>query len=282
MMAMGSNGSTRRRAKRSLGQNFLVNPGVRDKILGALTARADDWVVEVGSGTGMLTSPLTGRFARVVAVELDQQLATELPGRVARPEVLEVHIQDGARVDYRDLAERAGRPVHVVGNLPFGAASAILRHALDQEEAIQQLILMFQREVARRLTATPATSAYGLLSVVSQQRAEIQRLFDVAPGSFRPRPRVWASVLQLRPRRPPGLPACCLASHDQLVRAAFSTRRKTLQNSLKTAPWSGAVLQDALSQVGVAPGDRAQQVTVVQYAELARFLCHRTGRCDDA
>lgn len=279
MMADRPKGVSVHRAKRSLGQNFLVNSGVRDKILVALAAGSDDWIVEVGPGTGMLTSPLTRLSARVVAVELDQGLALALPERVECPEKLEVVVQDGTAVDYHHLAARASRPVRVVGNLPFGAASAILRRALDQPGAIQELILMFQREVAHRLVARPATRSYGALSVVSQQRAGFRRLFDVAPGSFRPKPRVWASVVRIVPLGEAGLSPCCLACHDKLVRAAFGMRRKTLQNCLKKAPWPWSLLLRALELAVVDPGFRAQQVSVSQYAVMAEFLCQQSGCC---
>jgi 16S rRNA (adenine1518-N6/adenine1519-N6)-dimethyltransferase len=270
------------RAKRSLGQNFLINTGVRDKIISALDPSPRDWVVELGPGPGALTSPLSERCAHLVAVELDGDLAEQLPQRTARPEVLEILRVDGARLDYTELADRAGQQLLVVGNLPFNAASAMLRRALDDRAHLARLVLMFQREVAFRLTASPRSRTYGLLTVVTQQRATVERLFDVSPGSFRPAPRVSASVLRLIPRRD-ALPECCLLAQDRFAKAAFSLRRKTLRNGLKArAPWPWSLCAEALEQVGISPDQRAEEISVSEFAQLGRWICGHSGSCEAA
>lgn len=267
------------RAKRSLGQNFLINPGVRDKIIAALGTTPSHWAVEIGPGPGALTGPLTKQCAHVVAVELDRALAEALPAAVDRPEVLEVRLEDGARLDYAALARAAGRPLLLVGNLPFNAAVAILRHALDQGVSLERLVFMFQREVAIRLCAGPGSRDYGLLSVVTQQRARVSKLFDVSPGSFRPVPRVAASVVRFEPER--ALGACCLEVHDRLVRAAFSQRRKTLKNSLRSrAPWPWSLVESMVHEAGIPEDCRAETVSVARWAALATRLCQALGRCD--
>ena len=267
------------RAKRSLGQNFLINSGVRDKIIAALGPTQDHWVVEIGPGPGALTGPLTELAGHVVAVELDRDLAEALPASVGRPEVLEVRIADGAQLDYAPLALAAGRPLLLVGNLPFNAAAAILRRALDQGSLFERLVLMFQREVAVRLCAEPGSRDFGLLSVVTQQRSRVSKLFDVSPGSFRPAPRVAASVVLIEPA--PTLDPCCLTVHDQLLRAAFAQRRKTLRNSLRArAPWPWPMLEPLLQEVGISADHRAETVPVAQWAALAQRLCSALGRCD--
>jgi 16S rRNA (adenine1518-N6/adenine1519-N6)-dimethyltransferase len=267
------------RARRSLGQNFLVNEGVKEKIVAALEIAPEDWVVEIGPGPGALTSRLVARAARVIAVELDPDLAAALPARVTAPERLEVVRADAAGLDWADLAARAGRPVRGIGNLPFNAAAPILRQALDAGGAVARLVLMFQREVALRLVASPGTKAYGLLSVVTQQRAEVRRLFDVAPGSFVPRPNVLATVVRLNPRSGPGsLPRCCLEAHDRIVRAAFGKRRKTLRNSLVAdAPWPTDRVRELLARCGLDEGLRSEQVPVTAFAALGRALCSVHG-----
>jgi 16S rRNA (adenine1518-N6/adenine1519-N6)-dimethyltransferase len=266
------------RAKRSLGQNFLINPGVRDKIITALGATSADWVVEIGPGPGALTAPLTGRCAHVVAVEMDRDLAAALPRKVDRPEVLEVVVADGAGLDYGALALKAGGPLLVVGNLPFNAAVAILRQALDQGSHLERLVFMFQREVAIRLCSGPGSRDYGLLSVVSQQRARVTKLFDVSPGSFHPVPKVAASVVRFEPDVL--LDPCCLAVHDAVVSAAFSQRRKTLRNSLRSrAPWPWELLEPMLQEVGIPSNHRAETVAVMQWASLAKRICGALGRC---
>lgn len=262
------------RARRELGQCFLTNQGVRDKILAALDPSPTDWVVEIGPGPGVLTSPLTERAFQVVAVELDSRLAKELGGRVARPDRLEVVRLDAAEFDYKGLAERAGSPLLVVGNLPFNAAAPILRHALTFGASIERLVLMFQREVTQRLVATPGRGSYGLLSVVTQQRAQVTKLFDVAPGSFLPRPKVSAGVLLVTPRQDP-LPPCCLLAHDLLLRNAFAHRRKTLRNNLRVSPWPWEQVAGWLEAEGIRPEQRAEEVSVLTWARLAARACGR-------
>jgi len=257
----------------------LINPGVRDKIIAALGATRSHWVVEIGPGPGALTGPLTEQCAHVVAVELDRELAEALPTVVPRPEVLEVLLTDGARLDYAPLALAAGRPLLLVGNLPFNAAAAILRRALDQGSLFERLVLMFQREVAVRLCAGPGSRDYGLLSVVTQQRARVNKLFDVSPGSFRPAPRVAASVVRFEPA--PALSPCCLTVHDLVLRAAFAQRRKTLRNSLRAgAQWPWETLEPILQEVGIPLEKRAETVPVAQWAALAQGICRALGRCE--
>ncbi len=269
------------RARRSLGQNFLINPGVRDKIIAALQVQPADWVVELGPGPGVLSAPLSERCAHLVAVELDPRLAADLPEVVPHPERLEVTLQDGAKLDYRALAARAGALLRVVGNLPFNAATAMLHNALGQADAIERLVLMFQREVGQRLVAAPGTKAYGSLTVATAARATGQRLFDVSPGSFHPAPKVAAMVLQFSPRRP-GLPPCCLAQLDRFLRQVFAHRRKTLRNGLRRAPWPWELSQQVLQAEGVRPEQRAQEVPPAAYERMARALCDALGTHDPA
>lgn len=260
------------RARKELGQCFLVNTGVRDKILAALHPSSEDWVVEIGPGPGILTAPLTALAGRVVAVELDPRLAAELPSRVTRPEVLEVQQMDAALLDYRELASRAGRRLLVVGNLPFNAAAPILRAALVQAPLLGHLVLMFQKEVAARLAASPGQSAYGLLSVVTQQRARVERLFDVAPGSFHPAPKVSAGVVRLTPLAAQ-LSPCCLEAHDRLARSCFAHRRKTLRNNLKGGPWPWVEVAQWLADEEIREDQRAEELEVGTYLKLARRAC---------
>lgn len=251
---------------------------MRDKIIDALGVGPKRWVVEIGPGPGALTGPLTERCARVVAVELDRDLAAALPEVVPRPKRLEVRLMDGAGLDYAEIARAAGQPLLVVGNLPFNAAAPILRRALEQGSLLERLVLMFQREVAIRLCAAPGTKDYGLLSVVTQQRARVKRLFDVAPGSFRPVPRVAASVVRLEPTQVLG--DCCLKVHDTLVSAAFAQRRKTLKNSLRArAPWDWDLIRNQLEEADIPDGYRAEAVGVAQWAEVSKALCRALGSC---
>jgi len=249
---------------------------VRDKILAALESADTDWIVELGPGPGVLTAPLSERCAHLVAVELDEQLAARLPQVVPQPARLEVRCEDGAHLDYHEIAQRARQRLRVVGNLPFNASTAMLGRALAFREDLERLVLMFQREVGARLVAREGSRRYGRLTVVTAARARVRRLFEVAPGSFAPAPKVAATVLGLDPRRD-ALADCCLDQLDGLASRVFAHRRKTLRNGLRGAPWPWSLSEALLDAEGLEARQRAEQVSVASFERLARALCEARG-----
>lgn len=260
------------RPKRSLGQNFLVDPNLQRKIVESLELRPGDTVVEIGPGQGALTRHLAGQTERLVAIELDDRLAESLTRRYRdRPEVDIVHA-DVLTWDPRDALGDA--TTKVVGNIPYNITSPILFRVMEWRPAPERLVIMVQKEVADRLRAAPGEKAYGALTVGIRAVADVQKLFDVGRQAFRPVPNVDSSVVLLRPRggEEGSVTPETLRS---LTRAAFGMRRKQLQKILRTAPGYGLDPERAeavLEEVGVRPVDRPEVVDPDTFVELARAL----------
>jgi len=254
-------------ARRSLGQNFLLDLNLTRRIARAAGPLDRVTVIEIGPGPGGLTRALLAEGARrVVAIERDrrclaalEELAAAYPGRI---ELIE---GDALALDPVALAPR---PRRIVANLPYNIATALLLRWLEQIGDYDSLTLMFQREVALRLTAVPRSRSYGRLSVLVQWLTEPKILFDVAPSAFVPPPKVTSSVVSLSPRSSPLAPAD-KASLERVTAAAFGQRRKMLRSSLKTL---GVAPEPLLAVAGVAPTARAEELSVMEFCALARAL----------
>jgi 16S rRNA (adenine1518-N6/adenine1519-N6)-dimethyltransferase len=262
-------------AKKSWGQNFLRDRAVLARIASATQSGADDVVVEIGAGLGALTRALADLQpppARVVAIERDPDMVRVLEAEVAGPAV-EVRAADAASFDFVAEAGRAGRPLIVVGNLPYQIASALVLAILQagRAGAVARAIVMVQREMAKRITAPPGSRVYGRLTVAVAQYAEARILFDVKPGSFHPAPAVMSSILRLTPRPSPLAPVRDAAVFEDVVKHAFATRRKMLRNALAGA-FGDERSAAALAAAGLAGTERAEELSVQQFAGLADAL----------
>jgi 16S rRNA (adenine1518-N6/adenine1519-N6)-dimethyltransferase len=260
------------RAKKSWGQNFLVARGVHQRIVAAAGATADDVVVEIGAGLGTLTAALATAEPpprRVIAVERDPDMLTVLRGELGAVANIEIAAADAATFDLESVARAAGRPVIVVGNLPYQISSALLlRLARAGARALARAVVMVQREMAQRVAAPAGNKIYGRFSVAMQQRAAVRILFHVSPGAFHPPPQVTSSVLELLPRASMLAPVRDEILFDEVVKEAFGTRRKMLRRAL--APAFGAeVAEAALHQAGIDGTLRAEALTIAQLARLA-------------
>jgi 16S rRNA (adenine1518-N6/adenine1519-N6)-dimethyltransferase len=257
--------------KRRFGQHFLKDTAVADRILACLRPLPGDSFLEIGAGTGALSRRLASQVSDLVALEVDrdcleplrQVLAPFPSARVVRADILEV--------DLGELVSpyvASGRRVRVAGNLPYNIATAIIERLLGSHLPFKDFGFLVQLEVAQRITARPGTRAYGYFSVLCQHSAEVRMGLTVAPGSFRPRPKVTSAVVSLVPRALASQDRCELAL--QLVaKAAFSHRRKTIANSLDHAPGLAVRVQQLLSDAGVDPGRRAEELSVAEYERLA-------------
>lgn len=253
-------------ADKRLGQHFLVDPAILNRIARAAAPLDAGTVVEIGPGPGGLTKALLDAGAgRVVAVERDPRWVEALQPLVAgaggRLEVVE---GDALRLDLDRLVPEG--PVRIVANLPYNVATPLLLRWLEGAERIAVMVLMFQREVARRLTALPGSGAYGRLAVQAQWRCEVETLFDLPPGAFRPPPRVSSSVVRLRPRPRPLHPASPGALAAVLA-AGFGQRRKMLRSSLAA---SGVDPTALLAAAGIDPTLRAESLSIEAWCRLAR------------
>jgi len=216
------------------GQNFLTDPRIINRIVEAIDPRADETIIEIGPGKGALTAPLLERAGSLVAIEFDQNLIPLLSDKFNGHPNFNLIQNDALVANFCD-AIRPATQARVVANLPYNVATAILQRLIEQRQCLTELVVMLQREVVDRITAPPGTSERGYLSVFVQAYCEVENLFDVAPGSFRPAPKVWSSVIRLTFRSDlAGMPDEKL--FWQVVSAGFAQRRKTMLNNLRNAP----------------------------------------------
>lgn len=247
--------------RRSLGQNFVVDPNTVRKIARLAGVGPGDHVLEIGAGLGCLTLALAETGAEVVAVEVDSGLVPllrEVVGAASNVEVLHV---DARRLDWDDLARRASEWC-LVANLPYNVATPLVADILDEHPIVTRMLVMVQREVAERLCAGVGDDAYGAVSVKVAYWAEARIVADVAPTVFLPEPRVTSALVDIR-RRPTPTVAADPESLFALVRAGFATRRKTLRRAL-----AGRVAPEAFDIAGVRPESRAEELDLAAWARL--------------
>jgi len=251
-------------ARKRFGQNFLHDPQVIAHIVEAIDPQPDEALVEIGPGRGALTEPLLERCAALDAIEIDRDLAAELRGRLASRGLM-LHEADALKFDFAALATSRGRRLRVIGNLPYNVSTPLLFHLLEARASIADLHIMLQREVIERICASPGSGDYGRLTVMLAPWVIAEHLFDVGPGAFRPVPQVWSAVARLRIRQTPEFAVD--ARYARVVSAAFSQRRKTLRNALRS-------LLDAEKIVacGIDPGARPETLSPTQFAALAAVV----------
>ncbi len=254
------------RPRKSLGQHFLRDSRIPAKIVGAMDPRADDVVLEIGPGEGALTACLAESKCRLILVDIDSRVTDAMHARFgSRVEILQ---QDILTVDPSHVAADHGvERIRVVGNIPYYITSPILFHFLDRRSAVRDLILMVQKEVARRIVSGPGSKEYGIVSVIVQMFAEVEALFDVQPGSFYPRPKVTSTVVRIRMLPRPRFNVTDESTFRKIVRTAFGKRRKTLKNSLRDL--RGVDLS------GIDAGtlsSRPEELTVEEFARLSNTL----------
>lgn len=255
-----------RRPRRSLGQHFLADPGVANRIVAAADLTDSDLVLEIGPGSGVLTRRLLRRAGRVIAIELDDHLAASLPGRLHNPPNLQVVPGDARRVDLAGLAGPAA-PYKVVANLPYYAAAPIIRRFLESDSPPSSLVVMVQREVAAAMTAPPG--AMSLLSVATQFYAAPSVVAQVPPRSFRPPPKVSSTVVKLALRPTPAAAVADAAAFFALVRSGFSAPRKQLRNSLLLGTGlCPAALAATLAAAGIDGQRRPATLAIAEWAAL--------------
>ena len=246
-------------ARKRFGQHFLVDDAVIDGIVRAIDPRPGQALVEIGPGLGALTQPVLGRCGALTVIELDRDLAARLRQRAA----LTVVESDVLKVDFAALsAQMGGRPLRVIGNLPYNISTPILFHLLDCTAQVQDQHFMLQKEVVERMAAAPGSKAYGRLSVMLQWRYRIEDVLDVPPEAFDPPPRVDSAVVRMVP-----LPADASVDAQrlsELVAVAFSQRRKLLRHTL------GRWIESQGLAVAFDLQRRAEEVPVSEYLALAR------------
>jgi 16S rRNA (adenine1518-N6/adenine1519-N6)-dimethyltransferase len=258
-------------AKPKLGQNFLNDAQAVQRIAASLGDLRGRTVVEIGPGAGAITGALAARAAHLIAVELDAGLAAHLQGQFT-PDRVTVLTQDVLNFDFAAASAAAGQQLVVVGNLPYGITSQILLKLATSHAVLDRAVLMVQREVAARITATPGSRDYGLLSVTVQMYGPVESLFTLPPASFSPPPDVHSTVFRWR-----FAPRFTELAVDEsaflpFVRKVFAQKRKTLANNLRAAGFSAAATSAALDRARIDSRARAEALPIEDLASLWRVL----------
>jgi 16S rRNA (adenine1518-N6/adenine1519-N6)-dimethyltransferase len=260
------------RPRKSRGQNFLVQPAIADRIVGAAAIAPGDEVVEIGPGLGILSDKiLRAGVRRLWLVELDARLAERLRSAFAGHPAVRVVCRDFLAVELGQLVEHP--PVKVIGNLPFNAAAAILRRLDEMRGVVGRMVLMFQREVAERIRARPGERAYSALSVFTALYWETREHFRVAAGNFNPVPHVDAEVIVFAPHERATFAPAGEAAILETIRAAFSAPRKTIRNALAGALGAAPdAVVGALGRAGIDHAARPATLPVEDFLRLASAL----------
>ena len=255
-------------AKKSFGQNFLVDQNYISKIITALNPQEDETIIEIGAGRGALTQKLIESGANIIAVELERNMISVLRERFGNQSNFKLIEADALKVDFSLLStQHSALSTKLVANLPFNISTAILQKLIEQRDCFSEMILMFQREVVERITAQVGNSERGFLSVMVQAYLETEKLFDVPPVAFLPAPKVWSAVVRLTAK-----PNSAIADERlfrEIVSAAFMQKRKTIFNNLKNAaPHLREKFGDPhqlLENCRIAPNRRAETLTIEEW-----------------
>ena len=264
------------RAKKRYGQHFLRHSSIAERLVRLVGVAPEDVVLEIGAGLGALTVPLARSARKVFAVERDPDLAgllnTELlAAGAAEVVILQRNILD---VDISKIAGSEGQPLVVVGNLPYNISSQILIRLVTERNAISRAGLMFQKELADRICAGPGGKIYGRLSVLIQYCAQIEKILQVKAVDFFPKPKVDSTVLKLTFLQTPEYIAGDEAFFFNVVRAAFSQRRKMLKNALSGSflKAGDTLVRNALANADIDPSRRAETLSVQEFVRLSDHL----------
>lgn len=266
-------------AKKSLGQNFLVDGRIAERIVRAISVGAGETIVEIGPGRGALTTRLVESGARVIGIELDRELVPFLEDRFATSSNFKVVEGDVLEADICSLIAPAHK-ARIAGSLPYYISTAVIQHFIGQRECIEDLTLMLQREVVDRIQAEPGNSERGYLSVLVQYYFDVEKLFDVSPAAFSPQPKIWSSAVQLRLRTDDTNRARDESTLWKVVSAGFAQKRKTIFNNLRTCT-DGSLdaaisiaggAERLLEQARIEPRRRAETLTIEEWISLADKL----------
>jgi 16S rRNA (adenine1518-N6/adenine1519-N6)-dimethyltransferase len=253
-------------AKKSFGQNFLVDQNYISKIIAALNPNKDETIIEIGAGRGALTEILIESSANVVAIELERNMIAVLRERFTGKENFKLVESDALLIDYSSfILHPSSVKLKLVANLPFNVSTAILQKLIEQRDCFSEMILMFQREVVERITAKVGNSERGFLTVITEAYLTAEKLFNVPPNAFLPAPKVWSSVVRLEPKVDIGIED--EKSFRRIVSAGFRQKRKTIMNNLKGEFEN---IEQVLDECAVDRQRRAETLTLNEWKCLAK------------
>lgn len=250
-------------ARKRFGQNFLTNDHIIRQIIHSIHIDTTDHLVEIGPGQGALTTGLLEKCGTLDVIELDRDLVPALLARFGDDSRFHLHQADALKFDFGALYKE-GHPLRIVGNLPYNISTPLIFHLIESASLIRDIHVMLQKEVVDRLAATPSSSDYGRLSVMVQYHCQVEQLIDVPPSAFSPQPKVNSGVVRLTPHSTLPYKAVDPLFFSQLVRTAFSQRRKTLRNNLKLF-----IPADCLAALDVDLSLRPENISVAQYVHIS-------------
>lgn len=268
---------------KGLGQNFLINPTVCPRMAEMGNAQPGWGMIEIGAGVGVLTAELAQRADKVVCIEIDQRLLPVLDETLSEYNNIKIVNEDVLKVDLHGLIQQEfdGKPVAICANLPYYITSPIIMRILEERLPIHSLTVMVQKEAAQRICAKPGSREVGAISVAIQYYCEPKVLFQVSRGSFLPAPDVDSTVIRLDIRENPPIEVPDEKQFFHLIKGAFSQRRKTLLNTLSSYyNVSKDLVRKVLETADVAPGFRAEQLTMEQFGQIARAMQQENLRKD--
>ncbi|MGA1561658.1 MAG: 16S rRNA (adenine(1518)-N(6)/adenine(1519)-N(6))-dimethyltransferase RsmA [Gammaproteobacteria bacterium] len=258
--------------RKRFGQNFLHDAGVLQRMLNAIRPKQQDAMVEIGPGEGALTTLLLQHLRQLDVIEIDRDLAPELLGRCqskageATLGKLTIHQADALQFDFSSLIPAQGT-LRVVGNLPYNISTPLLFHIFEYADSIKDCHFLLQKEVVERMAAAPNSKTYGRLSVMTQWRCQVEPLFKVGPGAFRPAPKVDSMFVRLIPHLTPPWPVDDFQQFSALVSLAFAQRRKTLRNALQSMAST-----ETMAAAGIDPSARAETLSPALFAHLSNAI----------
>ena len=259
--------------KKKLGQNFINDDHLLSKIVAAAEVSAEDVVIEIGPGAATLTAALAKKAKQVIAVEIDKDLYPIINERMAEFENFELVCGDAMKVDFDELAAKYGvKRYKIVANLPYYITTPIVMRLLEEGFRTERIVIMVQKEVAERFLAKAGTKAYGAITVALNYYGEVTRAFNVPRSMFTPRPEVDSAVVCIKCWQEKPFQAIDEKLWRSLVKAAFSQRRKTLNNALKTLNFPAEALKAALAEANIDPSRRGETLSVEEFVHLANIL----------
>lgn len=254
------------RARKRFGQNFLQDHNIIYDIVSNLQVQSDENWVEIGPGLGALTESLLHKDINLHVIELDRDLITILKNKFEQHINLTIHNADALDFNFATLAKQNNK-LRIIGNLPYNISTPLLFHLLEYASCIEDMHFMLQKEVVDRICAAPGNKKYGRLSVMIQYFCATELLFEVPPESFDPAPKVMSSMLRLIPHRTPPVKIISIELLNKVVKTAFSQRRKTIRNSLKSL-----VSEQQIRSINIDPGCRAESLSLADFAQLSRII----------
>lgn len=268
-------------ARKRFGQNFLSEPYYIQRIVDSIAPSANDTMVEIGPGLGAITELLIDKVNTLDVVELDRDLLPKIEQKFGHNPHFSIHHSDALKFDFSQLAterlthqenkqkeSNGNSGIRIVGNLPYNISTPLLFHLLNSKQKIEDMFFMLQKEVVERICAKPACKDYGRLSVMCQFHCDVEMLFIVPPGAFRPAPKVDSAIVRLKPKQAAARTTSVeTATLNTLVTTAFNQRRKTLRNNLKKL-----IPSDVIQSLSIDPSVRPEILSLDEYIKLAEWL----------